>query len=62
VSIAYYARVLAPVYFGELGGPVAVLGHRAAAATLTAAAAVVVAGIVAQPLLHAFRSAVLLAG
>ena len=62
VSIAYYVRVLAPVYFGEPAGPVAVLGQRAAGATLTAAVAVVIAGIGAQPLLHAFASAVLLAG
>lgn len=62
VSIVYYARVLAPAYFGVLGGPMPVLGRWAAVATLASATAVVVAGLVAEPFLRAFASAGLLAG
>ncbi|MBA4181370.1 MAG: NADH-quinone oxidoreductase subunit L [Anaerolinea sp.] len=60
VSIAYYARVLAPAYFGELANPVPVLGRWAAAATLASAAAVVAVGIAAEPFLRAFAEASLL--
>jgi NADH-quinone oxidoreductase subunit N len=60
VSIAYYARVLAPAYFGELAQPVSVLGRSAAAATIVAAAAVVVTGVAAEPFLRAFAAAALL--
>ncbi len=61
VSIAYYVRVLAPAYFGALSGPVPVLGQWAAVATLAFAAAVVVAGVVAEPFVHAFATATVLA-
>ena len=60
VSIAYYARVLAPAYFGELASPMPVLGRWAAAATLASAAAVIVVGIAAEPFLRAFAEASLL--
>lgn len=60
VSIAYYARVLAPAYFGELTAPVPVLARSAAAATIVAAAAVVVVGVAAEPLTRAFEIAQLL--
>ena len=62
VSIAYYARVLAPMYFGQLAGPVAVLGRWAAIATLALAAALVVVGIAAEPTYAAFVRARLLPG
>lgn len=54
VSIPYYARVLGPVYFGDARGPVPVLGRWASVATLSSAAAVVAAGIAAEPFLDAF--------
>lgn len=61
VSIAYYARVLAPAYFGEPSGAVPVLGRWAAAATLASAAAVIATGIAAEPFVRAFAAAALLA-
>ena len=61
VSIAYYARVLAPAYFGELGGPVPVLGQWAAVATLASAGAVIAGGLAAEPFVRAFATAALLA-
>jgi len=60
ISIAYYARVLAPAYFGDLRGPVPVLGRWAEVATLTFAFAIVVLGIAAEPLFAAFANARLL--
>ena len=60
VSIFYYVRVLAPVYFGPLAAPVPVLGRSAAWATLAAAAALVVAGVLAEPFMGAFEAAGLL--
>jgi NADH-quinone oxidoreductase subunit N len=64
VSIAYYARVLAPMYFDipTEPVPVPVLGRWAAAATFVAAGAVVVAGLVAEPLFAGFANARLLPG
>ena len=62
VSIFYYARVLAPMYFGELAAPVPVLGASPAVATHTSALAVVVVGIGAEPLVRAFSVALLLPG
>ncbi|MDP8970149.1 MAG: NADH-quinone oxidoreductase subunit N [Actinomycetota bacterium] len=62
VSLFYYARVLAPSYFGELVEPVPVLGRLAFVGTLTAAAAVVAAGLVAEAFMRAFASAGLLPG
>ncbi len=61
VSIAYYARVLAPTYFGEPSGAVPVLGRWAATATLASAAAVVAVGVGAEPFVRAFAAAALLA-
>jgi NADH-quinone oxidoreductase subunit N len=58
VSIAYYARVMAPMYFGVLGPrPVPVLGASAAVATVACAAGVVVAGVAAEPLVDLFMDA-----
>lgn len=62
VSIAYYVRVLAPVYFGPLATPAPVLGRWAAVATLLFAAALVVLGIAAEPVYAAFARAGLLPG
>lgn len=62
ISIAYYGRVLAPAYFGERAGPAPVLGRWAAVATLAAATAVIVIGIVAEPFFRAFADAALLPG
>lgn len=62
VSIAYYVRVLAPMYFGALSEPVPVLARGVAAAVVTAAAAVVAAGVVAEPFLASLRDALLLPG
>lgn len=60
ISIFYYVRVLAPMYFGPLAAPVPVLGRSAAWATVAAAAALVVAGVLAEPFMIAFESAALL--
>ncbi len=61
VSLFYYLRVLAPVYFAEPGaGAVPVLGRWAATPTFAAAAAVVVVGIAAEPLIASFAQAQLL--
>ncbi len=60
VSIAYYARVLAPAYFDALAAPVPVLGRSAAVATLVAAAAVIASGVAADPLLRSLTAATLL--
>lgn len=54
ISIVYYIRVLAPVYFGELNSPVAVLSRWAGTATLALATAVIVIGFVSEPFLRAF--------
>jgi NADH-quinone oxidoreductase subunit N len=60
VSIFYYARVMAPIYFDELRASVPVLGRWAASAIYALTAAVIVAGIVAEPVLDSLRSAALL--
>lgn len=57
VSIFYYVRVLAPAYFGELAGPVPVLGRTAGWATFVSAAALVVVGVLAEPFMAAFAGA-----
>jgi len=62
ISIFYYVRVLAPVYFGPLAAPVPVLGRSAAWGTVAAAAALVVAGVLAEPFMIAFEAAALLIG
>lgn len=54
ISIVYYVRVLAPAYFGDLPAPIPVLGRSAILATLTSTAAVIVAGLAAEPFLRAF--------
>lgn len=60
-SLFYYLRVLGPSYF-EVSPPVPlpVLGRWAGAATLISAAALVVVGVGAQPLLDAFAGSGLL--
>ncbi len=62
VSVVYYARVLAPAYFGEAAAPVPVLGRWALWGTLAPAMLVVAAGIAAEPLVRAFEAARLLPG
>lgn len=60
-SLFYYLRVLGPSYFeAPPPVPVPVLGRWSAVATITAAAALVVLGIAAQPLLRAFAEGGLL--
>jgi len=54
VSIVYYVRVLAPAYFGDRVEPVPVLGRWAGVATFVMTAAVILAGIAAEPLWRAF--------
>jgi len=54
VSIAYYARVLAPAYFGDSRGPVPVLGRWASVTTLGFAAALLIVGLATEPFLGAF--------
>jgi NADH-quinone oxidoreductase subunit N len=54
ISIVYYIRVLAPMYFGPHGSPVAVLSRWAGGATLTLAAAVLVIGLVSEPFIRGF--------
>lgn len=60
VSIVYYARVMAPAYFGELAAPVPALGRLPAAVTLAFTAGLVAFGISAEPFLHEFAGALLL--
>jgi NADH-quinone oxidoreductase subunit N len=62
VSIFYYARVLGPMYFGARLEPVPVLGRWALVSTSVAGAAVVAAGVVAEPLVRGFMDAALLSG
>jgi NADH-quinone oxidoreductase subunit N len=62
ISLAYYARVLAPAYFDPVKRPFSTLGTSARAATLISASGVVVAGILAGPLFHAFSLSRLLPG
>lgn len=58
VSIAYYARVMAPMYFSRTQPePVAVLGHWAGVATGACAAGVIIAGLAAEPLVREFMRA-----
>jgi len=60
-SLFYYLRVLGPAYFERAPtSPVPVLGRWAGVATFSCAAAVVVLGLAAQPLLDAFAGAGLL--
>lgn len=60
VSIVYYIRVLAPAYFGPTAAaPAPLLGRKAGVVTVVSAVAVVVTGVVAEPLLRSFAAAVL---
>lgn len=61
-SLFYYLRVIGPMYFDAYGevAPVPVLGRTAAAGAGLALVAVVGVGLVAEPLLDALSSAVLL--
>lgn len=54
VSIAYYARVIAPMYFNDLPGPVPVLSRTAGLAAVATGTAVVLVGIGAEPFFRAF--------
>lgn len=61
ISVAYYARVLAPMYFAPAAaGDIAVLGRWATTGTTVSAALLIAIGIVAEPLLGAFAMARLL--
>ena len=62
VSVVYYARVLAPAYFGALAAPFPILGRWALWGTLAPAALVIIAGVGAEPLVRAFEAARLLPG
>jgi NADH-quinone oxidoreductase subunit N len=63
VSLAYYARVLAPAYFVSAPArPLPVLGGWARTGTLVSAAAVIALGILAEPLLNGFDVSRLLPG
>ena len=62
VSIAYYARVIAPMYFDDLPKPVPVLGRTAGLAAVLTGAAVVLAGIGAELFFRAFEGLQLLPG
>lgn len=62
VSIAYYARVLAPMYFEDLPGPVPVLARSAALAAIVTGVLVVLAGLAAEPFFRAFDEIGLLPG
>lgn len=60
-SLFYYLRVLGPAYFvAPPAVPVPVLGRWSAAVTIGSAAAIVVLGVAAQPLLDSFAGAGLL--
>ncbi len=63
VSVFYYVRVLAPVYFDKpQGGPLPRLGSWAAGGVAIATAAVVLLGVLANGLLAAVRAALILPG
>lgn len=62
VSVAYYGRVLAPVFFGGLNAPVPVLGRWAAIVTIIFAVTLLAAGIAAELFFRPFTDAGLLPG
>jgi NADH-quinone oxidoreductase subunit N len=62
VSIAYYARVLAPMYFRRPEATAPVLTRGAGIWAITTAVTVVVLGVVAEPLFDAFHELRLLPG
>ncbi len=57
ISIFYYVRVLAPVYFAAATARMRTLGAAAASVTVASAAALVITGVLAQPLVAAFAAA-----
>lgn len=60
VSVFYYARFLAPMYFAPLEGRVATLSRWSSLAAGTAGMAVLAVGIAAEPFVRAFSAALLL--
>ena len=60
VSLVYYLRVLAPMYFHESPAPVAILGRWATSGLVTASLLIVALGIGAENLLAALGYASLL--
>ncbi|QYG95649.1 NADH-quinone oxidoreductase subunit N [Iamia sp. SCSIO 61187] len=62
VSIAYYVRVLAPMYFDAPSGPVPVLSRAAGLAAVVTGGAVVLVGLGAEPFFRAFDGINLLPG
>lgn len=59
VSLAYYARVMGPVFFADPPERPATLGRWAVVATGVCAVGVVLVGLAAEPFLRWFRAAVL---
>lgn len=62
VSVFYYARFLAPMYFADEEAPSALLGRWATAATVASGFTVVAIGLAAEPFTAAFSRAMLLPG
>jgi NADH-quinone oxidoreductase subunit N len=62
VSIVYSVRVLAPMYFGDLAGPVPRLSRGATLATITAAIATLALGVLAELFLRSMSDLSLLPG
>ncbi|MDQ6886100.1 MAG: NADH-quinone oxidoreductase subunit N [Gemmatimonadota bacterium] len=62
VSLAYYARVLAPAYFEAAGEPLPVLGAWAAAGVGVSTVGILLLGVGAEALLGVLRAARLLPG
>ncbi|MEO8227420.1 MAG: NADH-quinone oxidoreductase subunit N [Gemmatimonadota bacterium] len=62
ISLAYYARVLAPMYFGTAAAPFPVLGRWAVVGALVSAAGILVFGIGAGAAFDWLRAARLLPG
>lgn len=60
VSLFYYLKIAAAMYFGEPGRPVPVLGTSAASGVVIAVTATGLAGIVAAPLLSRFANVIML--
>ncbi|MHB8960673.1 MAG: NADH-quinone oxidoreductase subunit N [Candidatus Limnocylindrales bacterium] len=59
ISIFYYVRVIAPVYFAPALSRVRTLGGGTGLVTAASAAALVIAGVAAEPLVAAFAGAAL---
>lgn len=60
ISIVYYVRVLAPAYFRKPAGPIATLARPAAVATYAATGAIIVVGLLSEPLVAGFSGRALL--